>query len=156
LHKVFHVDASRGASTALLGESLDDAIHETEVPNLFVLPAGPLPPNPAELLMSEKMNDLIAELRTRFDRVIIDSAPVNPVTDTVVLSTRVDGTVFVGRSLKSSMDQMRNAVRTIQAVNGRILGGVVNAVDMRRAEYRYSYSYRAYRYGGTRGSAEST
>jgi polysaccharide biosynthesis transport protein len=155
LHKVFGVDASRGASTALLGEPVEDAIHPTEVPNLFVLPAGPLPPNPAELLMSEKMNDLLADLRTRFDRVIIDSAPVNPVTDTVVLSTRVDGTVFVGRSLKSSLDQMRNAVRTIQAVNGRILGGVVNAIDMRRAEYRYSYSYRAYRYGG-RGSAEST
>lgn len=156
LHKVFAVDSSRGASTALLGESLDDAIQETEVPNLFVLPAGPLPPNPAELLMSEKMSDLIGELRSRFDRVIIDSAPVNPVTDTVVLSTRVDGTVFVGRALRSSLDQMRNAIRTIQAVNGRILGGVVNAVDMRRAEYRYSYSYRAYRYGGTRGSAEST
>ena len=70
------VDSSRGASTALLGESLDDAIQETEIPNLFVLPAGPLPPNPAELLMSEKMSDLIGELRTRFDRVIIDSAPV--------------------------------------------------------------------------------
>ena len=155
LHKVFGVTMERGASTALLGEPVEDAVQETMVPNLFVLPAGPLPPNPAELLMSEKMGDLLADLRTRFDRVIIDSAPVNPVTDTVVLSTRVDGTVFVARSLTSSVDGIRNAMRTLQAVNARVLGGVINAVDMRRAEYRYSYSYRAYRYGG-RGSAEST
>jgi len=118
------------------------------VPNLYVLPAGPLPPNPAELLMSERMHEIIRQLGEKFDRVIIDSAPVNPITDALILSTRVDGTIFVVRAFQTSIDQVRHAVRRLVDVKSRLLGVVLNAVDFEKLEYRYySYGYRYYGYG---------
>lgn len=145
LHRIFGTGSDRGISLALVGEPLEDAISETTVPNLSVLPAGPVPPNPAELLMSDKLADMIQRLGGMFDRVIIDSPPLNPVTDSVILSTRVDGVVLVIRAFESTVDQVRHAARSMLSVNAPILGAVLNAVDLGKLEYKYAYYYRYYR-----------
>ena len=86
----------------------------------------------------------LIELRGRFDRVIVDSPPVSPVTDAVILSTRTDGVVFVVRSHSSTIDQVRHSLRSLRSVKGKVLGVILNAVDLRRLEYKYSYNYRYY------------
>jgi capsular exopolysaccharide synthesis family protein len=145
IHRIFKTGNEHGVTSVLLGEdTLDEAIQKTEVENVSVLPAGRIPPNPAELLMSEKLLDLLEQLRGRFDRIIIDSPPVNPITDAVILGTRVDGTVFVVRSFKATTDQVRHATRALADVNAKILGVILNAVDLGRLEYKYSYYYRSY------------
>ncbi len=141
IHRIFDRGSETGISTTLLGGNLDEAISQTEVPNLFVLPAGPIPPNPAELFHTDRFKQLIAELRTRFDRVIIDSPPVVAVTDPTILSTLVDGTVLVLRAFKTRKELARHAIRSMQDVGGKLIGGVLNAVDFSKLEYKYSYYY---------------
>ncbi|MCU0659428.1 MAG: polysaccharide biosynthesis tyrosine autokinase, partial [Polyangiaceae bacterium] len=145
LHKVFDVGPEHGITSVMLGEeTLDEAIQTTSVPNLSVLPAGRIPPNPAELLMSDRLMELFAQLRDRFDRIIIDSPPTNPVTDSVILSTKVDGAIFVVRSYSTTIDQVRHSIRSLRSVQGKLLGVILNVVDLKRLEYKYSYNYRYY------------
>lgn len=156
LHRVFGTGSERGITTTLLGEPIEDAVFETQIPNLSLMPAGPLPPNPAELLMSEKLKNLLAELGKRYDRVVIDSPPINPVTDAVVLAKLVDGTVMVCRSEQTTLDDMRSARRTLADVKAHVLGAVLNGVDFTRFEYRYSYYYGHYGRYGTYGESNAT
>lgn len=145
LHKIFDVGPEHSVTSVMLGEeTLEQAAQPTQVPNLFILPAGRIPPNPAELLMSDKLMALLGEMRERFDRVVIDSPPANPVTDAIILSTKVDGTVFVVRSFSTTIDQVRHSLRAMRSVKGKMLGVILNAVDLRRLEYKYSYNYRYY------------
>lgn len=153
LHRVFGVGSQTGVTTCLLGESLDDALTETVVPNLWVLPSGPTPPNPAELVMSDRMNHLLKDLAARFDRVIVDSPPVNPVADASILATRVDGTILVSRAFETGIDHVRAAKRSLVDVKAVILGGILNAVDLKRSEYKYSYYYRSDGYASTEADA---
>lgn len=140
LHKLFHRDLQHGVTTALLEpNALDEAISSTEVPNLSVLPAGPLPPNPADLMHSEAFSRLLAELRQRFDRVVIDSPPVNLVTDPVILSTRVDATLLVLRVKQTKRDAARRALRALRDVGANCPGFVLNA-----AAAGEQYDYRVY------------
>jgi succinoglycan biosynthesis transport protein ExoP len=156
IHRIFGKSNDAGLTVALLDRSiLTDELVATDVPNLSVLPAGPIPPNPAELLQSEKFAGLLAELRERYDRIVIDSPPVGPVTDAAVLTTQVDGTVLVVRAFRTHRDVVANAKRTLQAVGGRVVGAVLNAVNLERSEYRGYYQYAYYRKGGYYRSAES-
>ncbi len=141
VHKIFGKDSKVGLTTALLDHDLDRAIHETPVPNLSVLPSGPIPPNPAELLHTDRFRQLLDELRGKFDRVIIDSPPVVAVTDPAILSTLVDGTVLVVRAFKTRKEVARHAVRSILDVGGNIVGSVLNAIDFSKLEYKYTYYY---------------
>ncbi len=141
LHRIFGKGSDTGVTTALLGGKLEDAIQPSEVPNLSVLPAGPVPPNPAELLHTDRFKQLLADLRSRFDRIIIDSPPVVAVTDPTILSTLVDGTVLVTRAFKTRKELARHALRSVQDVGGKMVGGVLNAVDFSKLEYKYSYYY---------------
>lgn len=148
LHQVFGTQRDSGVTTALLAHStLESAIQVTEIPNLSVLPTGPLPPNPAELLHSESFDKLLTALAERFDNVVIDSPPIAPVTDAAILSTRVDGTVLVVRAHETRKDVARRAVRSLRDVGGRIVGTVFNAVDFQRRDYGY-YHYYAYKKAG--------
>ena len=154
LHKALGVPGTEGLTSVLLGDAeLEDVIKTTEVPNLFVLPCGPTPPNPAELCQSERFKKLMDELSSRFDRVIMDSPPVMPVTDAVVLSTIADGCLLVARAGMTSKPAFYGAVRQILDVGGRLLGCALNDYDVRRRAYgyryygRYRYGYRQYGYG---------
>jgi len=149
VHRIFGKSSDTGLTVALLDRSaLTDKLVATDIPDLHVLPAGPIPPNPAELLQSEKFADVLADLRARYDRVVIDSPPVGPVTDAAVLTTQVDGTVLVVRAFKTPRDVVADAKRTLQTVGGRVVGAVLNAVNLERSEYKGYYQYAYYRKGG--------
>jgi capsular exopolysaccharide synthesis family protein len=142
VHKVFGMNRDHGVTTALMRTSaLDEGLVQSPVPGLSVLPSGPLPPNPAELLQSESFGHLLTELTRRFDRVVLDSPPVVPVTDAAILSTRADGTVLVVRAFQTKKDLVKLALRSLRDVSGRIVGTVLNAVDLGRHEYGYRQYY---------------
>jgi capsular exopolysaccharide synthesis family protein len=148
VHRVFKQPNDVGITTTLIDlPSVGAAVKATDVPNLSILTTGPIPPNPAELLHSEAFEKLLAVLRERFDRVIIDSPPVVPVTDAAILSTKVDGTVLVIRAFKTSKELARRAVRALRDVGGYAVGTVLNAVDLERREYGY-YQYYYYKREG--------
>lgn len=143
LHRIFGVKShdGLGLTDALLDDTIEDYPHATEVPNLFVVPAGPTPPNPAELLQSEKFRALLRRMQDRFDLVVLDSPPIVPVTDATILSTMVDGTVFVVRAFATSKDLAKHAGSLLSEVGSRLAGIVLNAVNLQKAEYKYSYRY---------------
>ncbi|HET9621095.1 MAG TPA: polysaccharide biosynthesis tyrosine autokinase [Kofleriaceae bacterium] len=152
LHKSTGVALTPGLSNLLIGDDNYDAlIKPTEVENLFVLPCGPTPPNPAELLLTKRFEVVLGELAKRFDRIILDSPPIQPVTDAVVLSKRVDGVVFVVRASRTMRDELKRSSKMIRDIGGAIVGVIVNELDTRE---RYSYgSYGGYggRYGAYYG-----
>jgi succinoglycan biosynthesis transport protein ExoP len=128
---------------------------------LFLLPAGPYPPNPAELLCSMKMESLIRQLRQKFDHVVLDSPPVLPITDATILSSLVDGVIMVVECEGTTRAALSRACNVIEHSGGKILGTVLNKVDTRRDGYYgyryyhgyYSYKYKAYYRDGDRSAA---
>lgn len=143
LHRTFRVGNDVGVTMAVTGQaSLDDCIHETPIPNLFVLTSGPIPPNPAEMLHSERFERLAAQLREKFDRIVYDSPPQLAVTDSAILAQVVDGAIVVARSLRTDRSAVKQAVRQLRDVNAPLAGIVLNAVDMRRSDYGEYYYYR--------------
>jgi capsular exopolysaccharide synthesis family protein len=110
------------------------------VDTLFLLPAGPYPPNPAELLCSMKMENFIKRLRQTFDHIVLDSPPVLPITDATILSSMVDGVIMVVEAEGTTRAALSRACRIIEHSGGKILGTVLNKVDTRRDGY-YGYRY---------------
>lgn len=143
LHVSTGVKREPGLSTLILGEdNYDEVIKATEIPNLFVLPCGPLPPNPAELLMTKRFEAVLSELGRRFSRIILDSPPLQPVTDGIVLSRQSDGVIIVVRSGRTIRDELKRSAKMVRGVNGRILGVVINDRQEREDGYYYSsYGY---------------
>ncbi|HEY4240966.1 MAG TPA: polysaccharide biosynthesis tyrosine autokinase [Kofleriaceae bacterium] len=142
LHASTGVSRARGLSNLILGdEDYDGIIQPTEIPNLFVLPCGPTPPNPAELLMSKRFETVLAELKKRFPRIILDSPPLGPVTDAVVLSRHTDGVLMVARSGKTMRDDLARAARMVKDVGGEVFGVIVNELDRRDRDSYYYYGY---------------
>jgi capsular exopolysaccharide synthesis family protein len=111
------------------------------LPNLFVLPAGTPPPNPAELMASSQMFDLLAELRDQYDHLVVDTPPTLSVTDAVVLSTRADAVVLVIRSSQTTKPALRRARDILAQVNARVAGVLLNAVNLDSPDYYYYYEY---------------
>jgi capsular exopolysaccharide synthesis family protein len=155
LQRVFNVDGEKGVASILLGEvSLEEAVIKTEVENLDVLPCGTLPPNPAEILLSERFRELVVDLARRYERVIFDTPPIGPVTDPAILGTLVDGVVLVAKCEQTTKQSVKQAVRALRSANVRIFGVILNDVDVNAK--RYSGAYYAYyrRYGGYYGENE--
>jgi len=145
LHKSFGVANETGVSTAILGEiTLEQAVRSSGVPNLDVLPCGPTPPNPAELLHTERFGALLGEALERYERVILDSPPTSAVTDAAVLGHRCDGLLLVLRGGHTTRESAAHARRQLGAANTRLLGVVINQVDFRNRYYG-AYYYRYYR-----------
>ena len=143
--RAFGVNGGRGLSGVLSGAySVDEAIQRSDsMTDFWILPAGPHPPNPAELLSSSNMEKLIEELRRRFDFVVIDSPPLLLVTDATILSTLADGVVLVVESGVTSPDALARSHRVLRSAGARVLGAVVNKVNFKRDGYYYS-SYSKY------------
>jgi capsular exopolysaccharide synthesis family protein len=114
---------------------------------LTAIPTGPIPPNPADLLSSRRLAELILELRKRYKFVVIDSPPIMAATDAVILSVLVDGVLIVARSHETPKEAFTRARDLLVSVNSRILGAVLNAVDSNAPNYYYSYRYYPYAYG---------
>jgi capsular exopolysaccharide synthesis family protein len=143
LHASLGVPRQKGLSNLIVGEdSYEEVIKSTEITNLYVLPCGPVPPNPAELLMSKRFAHVLEELKSRFDRVILDSPPLQAVTDAVVLSKLTDGVVLVVRAGKTLRDDVKRSVRQIRSVDGGIVGVILNEFNANdRSYYYYNYGY---------------
>jgi polysaccharide biosynthesis transport protein len=147
LHRMVGADNKKGLSTYLSGKAmLADLIQPLPVPNLFLLPSGPTPPNPTNLLSSTKMQKALEILSEHYDYVLIDSPPLLNIADAVVLSTLADGVVIVVRGSKSTHDLLRRAKFDLSGVGANIIGVVLNSVDLRRDGYSHYNHYKYYRY----------
>jgi succinoglycan biosynthesis transport protein ExoP len=147
-----------GFSSYLAGVSSLDlvTVPHPDIPNLAAIPTGPLPPNPADLLSSHKLTEAIAELRTKFKFVVIDSPPIMAATDAVILSVQTDGVLLVVRSGETPKEAFTRTRDLLMSVKCHILGVVLNAVDSGAPDYYYSYRYYPYSYGyGPQEAAES-
>ncbi|MGZ3458990.1 MAG: GumC family protein, partial [Archangium sp.] len=153
LHRAFGVPDDVGVSSLVVGEgSLEDAIQPTGVPNLSVLPCGPLPPNPAELLHTRAFSELLGKLRERFDCILLDSPPLGPVSDALVLSKQADGILLVLKAGATHREQAKRATRSLRDVKARVIGALLNHVEVKGGKYGSEYeAYDYYRsYGGER------
>jgi succinoglycan biosynthesis transport protein ExoP len=145
IHRIFDRVGDPGLTNVLVGEAtLDDVAKPTRVENLWAVPAGLTPPNPADILHSERFGRFIEELAARFDRVIVDSPPIVAVTDSAIVSRVMDGTVFVVRAFKTSKHLSGQGLRALRDVGSRVIGVVLNAVNLNRQEYSYYYHYNYY------------
>lgn len=146
VHRILGVSNERGLSTLLATDARwEEVVQSTAIEGLSVLPSGPIPPNPVELLHAEKFRKLLEELSRHFDRILVDSPPVFAAADAAVISSLVDGVVFVARYKKTTKEMARRTLRSLEDVNAPILGVLINAVDLKSQEYSY-YTYK--RYGG--------
>ncbi|MFC3039857.1 CpsD/CapB family tyrosine-protein kinase [Virgibacillus xinjiangensis] len=140
VHYTFRLDNLKGLSNVLVGEtSLQDAVGQSDVDNLDVMSCGPIPPNPSELLASNRMVRLLEEAKQAYDIVIFDTPPVLAVTDSQILATLVDGAVLVVRSKQTENDAALKAIDAISSVNAKVLGTVLNDRNKKEANYYYYY-----------------
>ena len=153
LHKMFGAANNTGLTSALLnGEQvvLDGHLQETEVENLSLLTSGPIPPNPSELLGSQRMGRLVEKLAGQADLVIFDSPPVLAVTDAAVMGRQVDGVVLVVDAGQTREQVLAQATAELQQTGANLLGVVLNRLDSRRGGYYYYYYYYSEEEGGQR------
>ncbi len=140
IRDIFQCDTTLGVTTSLLHpERLDEALFQTEVPTLSILPAGPTPPNAADLVQSDAFRQLLASLTQRFEHVVIDSPPICVVTDAAIASTRVDATFLVVRAQRSRRDMVRRALRALRDVGSNAPGFIMNASAESGSRYEYGY-----------------
>ena len=150
VHQAFAVDGTRGLTSGILGERLPDLVHPFSIGGgvLNVLTSGNIPGNPSEMLGGARMRAMIEELKLNADIVIFDSAPVLPVTDSVVLAGLVDAVVLVAKAHQTSRRQVAEATETLNRVGAPLVGLVLNRVETRRGRYGYNgYGYGGYDYG---------
>jgi exopolysaccharide transport family protein len=148
VHKIFNEENGAGLSNFLSGNSpLDSIIKKTEVPNLYYIPSGPIPPNPSELIGSNLFKEMIKALENRFDHIVLDSPPALGFADSVILSTTVDGVILVVLGGKTPRETLQRAKEVLHQVNAKILGVIINRVDIHRGEYGYYYYRYHYYYG---------
>jgi protein-tyrosine kinase len=128
LREVFGVDSERGLTSMIVEDAALDnpPLVETGVENLWLLPSGPLPPNPADLLGSQRMEQAIDALKTRADVILFDAPPVASVTDAVVLGTKVDGTLLIVSAGRTRREHIERAKELLERVHVRIVGTVLN------------------------------
>jgi non-specific protein-tyrosine kinase len=136
LHTLFDVPAGEGLTSALLSGG-EPPLQETGVQNLRLLACGPQPPNPSELLASQRMADLIAVLRERAEYVLFDAPPVVAVTDAAVLAPRVDGVLLVLKAAKTKREMAQRAKEQLEKVNAHILGVVLTNAPVDGASAGY-------------------
>lgn len=138
-HEIFEVGNSLGLTTMVVDEEAfkNPPLQETPVPNLKLLPSGPLPPNPSELLGSRRMEEIIATLREKADLVLFDAPPIIAVTDAAVLASKVDGVLLVIKAGTTKRDHAQRAKALLEKVNARLVGAVLNNVRMDTSLHRY-------------------
>lgn len=143
VHEIFEVTQEPGFSNLLVGDCKpSEAVRKTDVQNLCILPAGMIPPNPAELLGSKRCQEYLATLGEHFDWVILDSPPVLAVADASVIANGATGVVFVVGADQTSRQTARNAIEQLESAQAHVIGAVLNRADVQRNPYYYSSYYR--------------
>lgn len=140
-NKIFNIDKEKGLSSLLLEDvkKYKKYIVKTEIENLSVLPAGIIPPNPSELLGSEKNKELLELLSEEYDLIILDCPPLSAVTDALILTKFTDETVLVSAYKKTPMDLLENSKKLLENSNVKIAGIVVNKLEDKKNHYYYEY-----------------
>lgn len=148
LHKLFDLPNFQGLSTYLSGkeDNIDQLITECEHSGTYLMPSGPIPPNPSEMLDSQRMVKLLDKLRERKGVTIIDAPPLLPVTDSVLLSQKIDGVVMVASANETKTDVYKKGLERLKKVNANVLGTVLNKFPVNSSAY---YSYQNYYYYGS-------
>jgi capsular exopolysaccharide synthesis family protein len=145
LHTVFQQPVQPGLSNFLTGSAaLSEIIHATQVPGLFLIPAGAIPPNPVQLLNSEVFRELVEELRQEFQHLVFDTPPIIGFADARVASCLVDGVILVLKHHTTSREAARLATHLLGQVNARILGFILNMVHRETMGYGAYYGYHKY------------
>ena len=147
LHKLFDLPNFQGLSSYLAGDQdeIEDLIQECKHSGTFLLPAGPIPPNPSEMLNSKKMEDLIKKCKKESAITIIDAPPLLPVTDALLLSQKVDGVIMVAETNQTKKEVFSKGIERLQQVNANILGTILNKYPVNKSSY---YTYENYYYYG--------
>ena len=147
IHNFFKMDRSYGLTNFLVGTmSFDEIIKKSDIPNLDIVTCGDIPPNPSEMLASRAMRNFLEEAKKRYDMVILDSPPVIAVTDAAILSTRVDGVIMVVASGFVNRREVQRAITLLRNVNARILGVLLNGLDIKKIYGSYYYYFHYYQY----------
>ncbi len=145
IHKIFQSSHRKGLSSVLVGKDTPaDAIVKTQVKGLHLLPVGPIPPDPSELIGSKTMAQFIASLKKKYAYIIIDTPPVMAVTDAVALSPFVDTVMLIARVGSTPRQVIKHSIDQLRAVNANILGVVLNGVGTGKGSYYYSQYYHSY------------
>lgn len=145
VHKKFTISNEKGVSNFLIGETGLDEVVRKYSENLYLLPAGTIPPNPSEMLSSKKLKEFLEKVKDGFDCIIIDSPPVMAVTDAQILSTIVDGVLLVAASGQTEKEGLIKAKEQILKVNGNLLGVVLTKIPVKKGK---GYGNYYYYYGG--------
>lgn len=139
-HKFFGVSNQKGMTNYIMQEmSFEEVSYPGIIPNLTLVTSGPIPPNPAEMMASERMQQVIEELKEVCDYLIVDSPPVIAVTDASILASRLDGVILVVKSAGTRIDMAQDAKEQLLKANARIIGVVLNKVKMSKKDYYYYY-----------------
>ena len=145
LHTLFGLEEKYGLSDLLIGNTqLKDIVIKTAVDNLFIIPAGTIPPNPAELLGSKRMEEVLLKLKKEFDIVIMDSPPIFAVSDPIVLGGLSDGLLFVIMSAHTTREIATRCLQTLRYAKINVLGAVLNNVNLKNVYGSYNYYYHNY------------
>jgi capsular exopolysaccharide synthesis family protein len=140
VHRIFEVENISGFMNVLTKQiELEKVVLATEEPNLFILPSGPIPPNPAELLDSPLMEQFIEETKSQFDYIIYDTPPILAVADSQILANQLDGSIFVVYSEKTEIDKAKKAKELLKNAQAKLLGVVLNHKEVKNDEYYYYY-----------------
>ena len=139
IHKKFKISNVAGLTDLLINKYVMEEIVYKFNDNLTVVTSGNIPPNPSEMLDSISMRKFLTEMREEFDYIILDTPPLQAVTDAQILSTKADGTLLVVKAEKTKKESVLNSINLIKKVNGNIIGTVLNGVDNKRNKYYYYY-----------------
>jgi len=142
VHELFGLERDKGLAEFLSGTS-DLNIKDADFPNLKIITSGVIPPNPAELLASNRMKSFIEEMKDKFDMIIIDSAPILSAADSIEVAPLTNGVVMVAKAASTPIPSVQTAIDQIIDVGGKVIGCILNNVDLEKEDYYYSY-YRYY------------
>ena len=141
IHKIFKISNIQGVSDYLIGQvTLDRVINKVE-PFLDIIPSGTIPPNPSELLGSNRMKVFLEEIRKEYDYILLDAPPVMAVTDAQVLSTLSSGVILVVASGKAQRELAKRSKELLEAVGAKIIGSVLTCIDVKSSQYGYYHYY---------------
>lgn len=145
-HKVFDLKNDVGISSLISGTStFDETVHKGVIPHLDIITCGKIPPNPSEMLGSDKMEELLNEVSQSYDYVVLDTPPINIVTDALTLINKIAGLLLVAQHGSSTYDALEMAIDSVKMAEGSILGVVVNnmpVVSGKSGKYKYKYRYK--------------
>jgi capsular exopolysaccharide synthesis family protein len=148
MHRIFKLKNTAGLSGYLTGKvNIEEAVHKSDINNIWVMPSGPIPPNPSELLNSGKMQRMLDELKKGFDVIILDTPPVMAVVDPVITASIVEATILVVQSGQTKDKVLIDAAEELRRGKAKILGAVLNRVKLDKTGYYSSRYYKSpYRY----------